>query len=237
MSRRQRRIPVLYKDQDILVCEKAAGIPVQSDRSGNVDLISLLKNMLFMEQEGEEEPYLAPVHRLDRPVGGLMVFARNKKAAGELGRMIREGEFEKNYQAIVCGSFSEECGRLEDYLLKDGKANVTRIVTKDTPGAKYACLDYDLIDMIEKDGKVYSWLLVSLHTGRHHQIRVQFAGAGHPLYGDAKYNEDFRHGRKKCFPGLYATRLAFNHPGTGERMVFKTEPVGEAFEMMDVEAF
>ncbi len=121
-----KKIPILYEDDSIIVCEKPAGMPVQSDQSRDMDVQTYLKHRIYKEQENEEEPYLEAVHRLDRPVGGLMVFARSKAAAAELGKQIQNNEFEKYYQAVVCGSPSAESGVFEDYLLKDGKTNTSK---------------------------------------------------------------------------------------------------------------
>ena len=193
----KKKIPIVYEDDSILVCEKPAGMPVQSDTSGNVDVETWLKHYLFEKQEGEEEPYLTAVHRLDRPVGGLMVFARTKEAAAELSRQIQNHEFEKYYQAIVCGALPQEFGTFEDMLLRDGKTNTTKVVPPGTKGAKHAELDYEMIDQIETRDGILSWVLVILHTGRHHQIRVQFASRGIGLYGDTKYNPKFQKTKKK----------------------------------------
>jgi len=233
-----KKVPIVYEDDDIIVCEKPAGMPVQSDKTRDMDLQTTLKQHIFLRQDSDKEPYLEAVHRLDRPVGGLMVFARTKESAARLNRQIQNNEFEKYYQAVVCGTPPAESGTLEDYLKKDGRNNVTRIADKGEAGAKYAVLDYELIDQIETKDGVYSWLLIILHTGRHHQIRVQFAGRKMPLYGDTKYNPAFQNVKKTYMQlGLYSTRLSFNHPVTGEKLVFKTEPRGAAFDMMDVEAY
>lgn len=235
---KNKKISVVYEDKAVIVCEKPAGMPVQSDKSRDMDLQTYLKHKIYERQDSGEEPFLEAVHRLDRPVGGLMVFARSKEAAAALGKQIENNEFEKCYQAVVCGSPASESGSMEDYLKRDGAKNITEIVDRDTPGAKYAVLDYELIDQIETKEGTFSWLLIILHTGRHHQIRVQCAGRNMPLYGDTKYNPRYRNMKKKYMQlGLYSTRLAFDHPLTGERMTFKTEPRGEAFEMMDVEAY
>ena len=236
---RRDRVPIAFEDENLIVCEKPAGMPVQSDRSGDPDLLTLMKHRLYMQGESEEEPYLAVVHRLDRPVGGLMVLAKTSEAAAELSRQIREDEFEKNYQAVVCGTLKEDFGTLEHFLLHNPKTNTTSVVEEGTPGAKLAVLDYEMIDCIQTKQGFLTWVLVNLHTGRHHQIRVQFAAIGNGLFGDRKYNPLYQKEKKKGFVplGLYSTRLAFNHPVTGERKVFKTEPVGKAFDLMDVEAY
>lgn len=233
-----KNVPILYEDDAIIVCEKPIGMPTQNDHSRDMDVETSLKHYLYEKQDGDEEPYLAVVHRLDRPVGGLMVLAKTKEAAAHLSDQIQKHTFDKYYQAIVCGRLPVECGAMEDYILRDGKTNTSTIVKAGTKGAKKAELEFELIDEIETQHGVLSWVLILLGTGRHHQIRVQFAARGFGLYGDTKYNKLYQNKKKKYMElGLYSTRLEFIHPVTGEEVVFNVDPQGEAFDQMDVEAY
>lgn len=230
------KVEILYEDEDIIVCVKPYGMPVQSDKSRDTDLVSYLKNYLFEEEDMEEEPYLAMIHRLDRPVGGVMVFAKNQKAAADLSDQIQDGTMTKFYQAVVTGELPEDAGVMEDYLVKDSKTNTTKVVKKGTKGAKKAELEYEVLDMFETDNGILSYILIELITGRHHQIRVQMASRGAGIYGDTKYNPLFSKTKKKYQQiALYATRLEFEHPATREHMVFKAEPEGDAFEVIELE--
>jgi len=232
------KVEILYEDEDIIVCVKPYGMPVQSDKSRDTDLVSYLKNYIFEKEDMEEEPYLAMVHRLDRPVGGVMVFAKNQEAAANLSDQIQDGTMIKFYQAVVTGKLPEEAGVLEDYLVKDGKTNTSKVVKKGTKGAKKAELEYEVLDMFETDSGILSYVLIGLITGRHHQIRVQLASRGAGIYGDTKYNPLFRKTKKQYQQiALYAARLEFDHPATGKHMVFKAEPEGDAFEVIELEEF
>lgn len=235
---REKRVEILYEDREILVCVKPQGMSVQSDKSVQMDLLHYLKSYLYEKQGGEKEPQLYLVHRLDRPVGGVMVFAKTKSAAANLSRQIQENKVQKTYQAVLTGSLQEVSGCLVDYLLKDSKTNTSKVVKEGTKGAKRAELEYEVLDEIQTDQGDYTYVLVYLKTGRHHQIRVQFASRHAGIYGDTKYNPIFQNKRKKYVTiGLFATRLSFLHPKTGEKLVFKTEPEGEAFEILDAQEF
>ena len=208
---------IIFEDKDILVCHKAAGIAVQNARIGAADMESSLKNYLALKNT-ETVPYLGVVHRLDQPVSGILVFARTPAAAKNLNQQLQNDQFEKYYQAVVCGVLPDS-GTLTDYLVKDGRTNTSRICSKNTPGAKKAVLSYEILETSEVTG--LSVVQIHLGTGRHHQIRVQMAGAGAPLWGDNKYNPEFVN-KRGYFPiALRAFRLSFCHPTTGKRMEFE----------------
>ena len=232
------KIEMLYEDDDLLVCVKPHGMPAQSDKSMEVDLLSDRKTYLFEKNGKKEEPYLAMIHRLDRPVGGIMIFAKNKEAAADLSRQMQEGEIYKYYQAILTGTLKQEEGTLVDYMVKDAKTNTSKIVKEGTPDAKRAELSYEVLDVMETDEGIISYVLIALVTGRHHQIRVQLANQNAGIWGDTKYNKKFQKVKKNYKQiGLYCTRMELIHPSTGKEMVFKCEPEGEAFELLDLEEF
>lgn len=233
-----KQIPILYEDDTVIVCVKPQGVPSQADHTKDEDVVNYFKSLLYDRDRMDEEPYLAIIHRLDRPVGGIMVLAKNQQAAADLSDQVQDGTMVKFYQAIVTGELPDECGTLTDYLLKDGKTNTTRIVPKGTKGAKQAVLDYEVLDVFETDEGILSYILIQLLTGRHHQIRVQLANQGAGIWGDTKYNPKFQKVKRSYRQiGLYATRLEFEHPVTGEHMVFKSEPEGEAFDIIEMEDF
>ena len=227
---------ILYEDQDILVCVKPAGMATQEDRSMDVDLVSFLKNRMRRSEPDRPVPELYVVHRLDRPVGGIVVLARNRKAAAELGEQVRDGRMEKYYRAVLTGELPDWEGVLVDHLEKDGKTNTSSVVPEGSPKGKRAELEYEVLDVLETEEGVISYVLIRLVTGRHHQIRVQMANRNAGIWGDTKYNPRFQKTRGTYRQiGLYATRLCFAHPATGEPMKFQTEPVGEAFDLLDAD--
>ena len=220
---------IIYEDAHIIVCHKPAGVPVQTARIGTPDMVSMLKTHLAASSKGE--PYLAVIHRLDQPVEGLLVFAKTPAAARELNRQLTASGFGKYYRAVVHGVPEPAEGTLEDYMVKDGRTNTSRICTKETKGAKLARLHYRLENICEDSQPVTSLVKIKLDTGRHHQIRVQMAHIGCPLAGDRKYGAcDPEKADKKNVPvhtksaeplRLCAYRLEFKHPATRRNMVFE----------------
>lgn len=203
---------VIYEDNHLLVVEKPQNVLVQADNTNDLDLLTSLKKYIKEKYNKPGEVYLGLVHRLDRPVGGVMVFARTSKAASRLSNMIRMHEFEKTYLAIVEGMLPEE-GVFEDYLLKLENENKT-IVDKN---GKYSKLSYKLLSYT--DG--LSLVKIKLDTGRSHQIRVQFSSRGYALWGDQKYNFKAKVGEQIA---LWSYELKFKHPVRDEIMNFKCNP-------------
>ena len=214
---------ILFEDKDLIVCQKPAGIAVQSAGIGSMDLESYLKNYLA-EKNGKTLPYLAVIHRLDQPVEGVMVFAKNKDAAGKLGRQVQDGTMKKEYLAVCEGTIEKQgVQKLEDFLVKDGRSNTSRAVKAGTAGAKKAVLEYEVV----KTQDNHTLVQIHLGTGRHHQIRVQFSHAGYPLAGDAKYSA-----KEKGVLALCAHHLELKHPRTGKRLEFTVKPEGEVFQCL-----
>ena len=213
-----QKLNVIYEDNHIIVVEKPVNIPSQSDKTGDIDMLSIVKDYIKEKYNKPGEVYLGLVHRLDRPVGGVMVFARTSKAAGRLSEQIREKQFEKKYLVIADGKFENNKGTLQDYLLKNERLNMSRVVTKEIKNSKLAILDYEVLKYSEEID--LSVLKINLHTGRHHQIRVQLANAGHSICGDQKYGTRGR-GKQIC---LWAYELCLYHPITKEKMVFRVLP-------------
>lgn len=205
-------IPILYEDNHLIIVEKPVNMPVQEDQSGDSDLLSYLKQDLKERYNKPGNVYLGLVHRLDRPVGGAIVFAKTSKAASRMADLLRKQEIKRTYYAIVRGQVKTKSTRLTNYLWKDRTKNEVHIVNQKKKDAKQAVLDYTVMG-IEQE---LSLLKIHLQTGRSHQIRVQLQHAGHPLYGDQKY------GSRVNKPGeqiaLWAYSLAFMHPVKKEWM-------------------
>jgi 23S rRNA pseudouridine1911/1915/1917 synthase len=215
------KIPILYEDNHLLVVEKPVNIPVQADISNDSDLLTILKEDIKIRYQKPGNVYLGLVHRLDRPVGGVMVFAKTSKAASRLSDVIRRDALERNYLAVVRGVPEKKQGKLEHYLWKDTQKNIVHAVSPKRKDAKKALLSYETIG--SRDG--LSLLSVRLHTGRSHQIRVQFAATGLPLYGDQKYGQQVNKPGQQI--ALWANALSFPHPTTKETKTFTATPPDE----------
>ncbi len=213
-----KSLEVIYEDNHIIVVKKEPNIPSQADKTEDIDMLTIIKNYLKEKYNKPGNVYLGLVHRLDRPVGGVMVFAKTSKAASRLSNQVREKIFKKKYLAVVDGKFEQNRGILEDYLYKDEKNNMSKVASKDKKNAKFAKLDYEVLKYNEV--KNLSLIKVNLHTGRHHQIRVQLAHIGHSIFGDQKYGT---RGQGKQI-ALWAYELIIQHPISKEEMNFKCLP-------------
>lgn len=234
------KLEILYEDAYLLACVKPYGVLSQGDKGNDEDMITKIKHYLYDQEESEqaEEPYVAAIHRLDRPVGGVMVFAKTPEVAAKLSDMQQDGEIAKYYQAVITGELPDFEGEMVDYLLRDGKTNTTKVVKKGEKGAKRAELYYEVLDVMDTDDGTLSYVLIELVTGRHHQIRAQFASRGCGIWGDTKYNPKFTKTKRKYKQiGLFSSRMEFTHPITGEEIVIKKEPEGAAFEVLDLDEF
>ena len=214
----EEKLNVIYEDNHIIVVEKPVNIPSQGDKTGDVDMLTIIKEYLKEKYNKPGNVYLGLIHRLDRPVGGVMVFAKTSKAAARLSEQVRDKVFKKKYLVIANGKFDKETGVLSDYLLKNERKNMSRVVSEGTKNSKYAELDYEILKYDEELN--LSVLKINLHTGRHHQIRVQLSSRNHSIYGDQKYGGR-GHGKQIC---LWAYELTINHPITKEEMTFKSIP-------------
>ena len=234
------KLEILYEDAYLLACVKPYGVLSQGDKGNDEDMITKIKHYLYDQEESEqaEEPYVAAIHRLDRPVGGVMGFAKTPEVAAKLSDMQQDGEIAKYYQAVITGELPDFEGEMVDYLLRDGKTNTTKVVKKGEKDAKRAELYYEVLDVMDTDDGTLSYVLIELVTGRHHQIRAQFASRGCGIWGDTKYNPKFAKTKRKYKQiGLFSSRMEFTHPITGEEIVIKKEPEGEAFEVLDLDEF
>ncbi|WP_210619148.1 RluA family pseudouridine synthase [Mammaliicoccus lentus] len=214
-------INVLYEDNHLLIVEKPVNIAVQEDASKDMDLLNMLKSYIKEKYNKPGDVYLGLVHRLDRPVGGVMVFARTSKAASRLSNELRKQQIYRKYKAITRGTLPYKQGELVDYLYKDRKKNLVSVVSSKNKNGKKAILEYKVLS--KKDN--LSMLEVELKTGRSHQIRVQLANQGTPLYGDQKYGEHVnKHGQQIA---LWASSLSVKHPTKDEMITVESEPPKE----------
>ena len=213
-----QNLKILHEDNHIIVVEKPVNIPSQGDKTNDEDMLTIIKKYLKEKYNKPGEVYLGLIHRLDRPVGGVMVFAKTSKAAARLSEQVRNKEFEKIYLVVADGKFEQNQEILEDYLIKNERTNLSKVVTEETKNSKYAKLEYNVLKYKEKTD--LSLLKIKLYTGRHHQIRLQLASRNHSIYGDQKYGT---RGKGKQI-ALFAYSLSIIHPITKERMTFETFP-------------
>lgn len=217
MDSMEDKFDVIFEDNHILVIVKPFNVASQADESGDKDMLTMVKEYLVEKCEKKGNAYAGLLHRLDRPTGGVMVFAKTSKAAARLSETIRNGDFEKKYFAVVIGAPKEKQGRLTHYLLKDEASNNVAVVPISTEGAKRAELDYKVL----KTADGLSLVNIDLLTGRSHQARVQMASMFTPILGDVRYG-----GQKAKADNLalFSYSLRFEHPVTREVMAFKAYP-------------
>lgn len=205
-------LKILYEDNHIIVVIKPYNVLVQADSSNDLDMLAIIKNYIKEKYNKPGNVYLGLVHRLDRPVGGVMVFAKTSKAASRLSEEVRTNKIHKTYLTVVHGILDKKCDKLTNKMSKNEKTHNSYI---DEKNGKEAILEYKVI----KEEDNLSLLKINLITGRHHQIRLQLSNINHPIYGDQRYGfQD----KKQIM--LYAYKLEFTHPVTKEVMTFKNLP-------------
>lgn len=222
---------ILHEDNHIIVVYKPQNVPCCEDSSKDPDLLSIIKDYIKEKENKPGNVYVGLVHRLDRVTGGVMVYAKSSKAASRLSEQMRSGDFEKKYFTVLVGSPKIKRTVLTDYLKKNPINNMVYVCGQTVDGAKMAELEYNVLE--ERAG--LSLALVTLHTGRTHQIRVQMSHNGTPVFGDMRYGGE---NAKKGNIALWATTLAFTHPVSKERLVFKIEPPKEIlpWKLFDVDS-
>ena len=240
-------LKILFEDREILVAVKPEGVDSEAAGGFGRDMVNMVRNHLAQSGAGGpntggaqngrpvsgQPPYVGVIRRLDKPVSGIMVFAKTKETAAALSKELREGKMTKTYRAILCGQPAEKSGMLCDWMIQEKKGNLSRIGKKTDPGAKEAKLSYTVLRKQFLEGQQISEVEIRLLTGRHHQIRVQFASRGMPLMGDRKYNPAYQTsppaglcgtsemGKHLC---LTAVSLSFTHPKTRKPMHFSIDP-------------
>lgn len=213
---------ILFEDEYMLAAVKPQGMPSQADKTGDPDLLS--------ELEDYAKQPLGLLHRLDRPVGGVILFAKDKNTESILARDLQEKKLNKRYLTVLCGKLPQDEGTLEDYLLKNARTNLSEVVSQDRKGAKKAILHYRKIAERETEIGVLTLAEIKLDTGRHHQIRVQTSHAGFPIWGDKKYHKNFPV-RGKTEIALWSYQLEGIHPKTKQSFSFTVKPEKEPFSL------
>ena len=211
-------LTILYEDNHLIVVLKPQNVPSQGDSTGDKDLLSMVKDYIKETYDKKGEAFAGLVHRLDRPTGGVMVFAKTSKAAARLSEQIKGGSFEKRYLSVVVGAPRDRQARLSDYLFKDEKNNTVKVVPAAIEGAKRAELVYKVLETTPK----LTLVDIKLLTGRSHQARVQMQHIGTPIFGDVRYGGDTL--AKGHNLALWAYELRFYHPVTKLPMVFVAYP-------------
>ena len=218
---KMNKLNILYEDNHIIVVEKIPNILSQSDITGDTDLLTIVKEYIKEKYQKPGNVYVGLVHRLDRTVGGIMVFAKTSKSAKRLNEQIKNHEFTKTYIAVLDGILENKKDTLINYLYKDEKNKISLVVDKDYKGAKEAKLDYEVIGYYDNKTIVK----INLITGRYNQIRVQFKNIGYPLVGDQKYGNKSKENIK-----LFAYKLEIMHPTKKEKIEFKLLPKWKEIE-------
>lgn len=223
---------IIYEDNSLIVCYKPPKWPVQEDPSGDLDLKTYLENYMIQEKN-YENPYIGVVHRLDRPVGGLVLFSKNPKTSHKLSLAFQNRTIKKSYLAIVEGIPKD--GTWKHPIKKRFKTNTSHVVDSNTPKAKEAIMSLETLQSLKIDDMDYSLVRINLETGRHHQIRVQCAHMNHPLWGDTKYNPNFQDLKGWHQIALFAEAIDFIHPKTNRPMSFKCLPEDYPFSLFNLE--
>jgi 23S rRNA pseudouridine1911/1915/1917 synthase len=214
-------IQIIFEDNHLLVVSKPPNVLSQKDRTGDADMLTILKNEIKIRDNKPGNVFLGLVHRLDRPVGGVMAFAKTSKCAARLSDQIRKKVFTKTYLAVIHGKPAKRKDTLINYLLKNHTSNTVSVVDNWVKGAKKAMMDYEIVD--EADG--FSLVKVFLYTGRPHQIRVQLSSIGHPLYGDQRYG--FKVNKKGQQIALWSHSITCEHPTFRKKITFTSFPKNE----------
>jgi len=215
---------ILYEDKNYILAEKPQGMPSQPDKTGDEDILTLCQ-----QRTGVKD--ISVINRLDRPVGGIIILAKNKMAAAECSALVQGNAVEKEYTAVICGKMEYAEGTLEDYLVKNAKLNTSSVADKNNKNAKKAVLRYKVLKTVEdEEFGCLSLVKIKLETGRHHQIRVQFASRNVPLWGDSKYNTAFARRRGFYNIALWSSKTAFKDKFSGKTIEAESNPKGEIFE-------
>lgn len=220
------KLNVIFEDDMIIVCKKEAGVPTQSAKVSEKDMVSIVKGYLFEKNFHRGEPYLGLIHRLDQPVEGILLLAKTPESAKGLSRQIQEGKMQKKYLAVTCGHISQKKNILRNYLRKENRSNLSKVVDEKVKDAKLSELEYIIL---EEEGEK-NLVEINLFTGRHHQIRVQLAHLGMPIWGDTKYNPLFKEHNAWSQIALCAYHLEFEHPRTKKKLSFEIMPTADVFK-------